>query len=161
MSWPSKSLARVQKLRTAQAALFRVRDGAWARKADAPEYERHRQREQDRRDLKAVVENLTPIVEARVAEAARYDAECSAIKADGGHGIFTPAITTGGLTTNENSQVRQVADATGAERRELEVFENRIRDAYLRSGGDLEGAAKAAAFARAEYLVRKTMRGGQ
>lgn len=80
-----RSLKKMQErrsLQAAQAALFRVRDGRWARKADCPPYERERQRAQDRRDLATAVESLKPIVEARVEEAAKYDNECKAIASE-------------------------------------------------------------------------------
>ena len=83
MPWSSKVAGRTAQLRTAQAALSRFQTRAWSRKADnLPDFDRQQQRRQDRADLQAVVENLGPIVEARVEEAAKYDNECKAIASE-------------------------------------------------------------------------------
>ena len=122
MPWSSKSAGRIQDLRVAQAALFRVRDGRWARKADCPPFERQRQREQDRADLKTAVEILTPIIEEHVKGCVAADREVEAAKAEdgrsGGHGYFAPSARIGESVTPKH-------DMAG----ELETFKSEVRDA--------------------------------
>ena len=143
-----RSLKRMQErqhLQAAQAALFRVRDGRWARKADVPPFERQRQREQDRRDLKAAVELLEPIIGARVAEAAKYDAECNAIAEaarSGGHGCFAPSVRIGESLAPKH-------DAAG----ELAAFKSEVQDAIETAPDGLTARQRVAALLAKEGVL--------
>ena len=152
MPWSSKVAGRTAQLRTAQAALQRYQNRAWARKADVPPFERQRQREQDRADLKVAVEILEPIVGEYVRGCVEADREAEAAKAEaarsGGHGYFAPQARIG-----EGPQARPEAAS-------LEGFKAEIAD-ILASSPDRATAQSRVQRALAIEASRLALRGSK
>ncbi len=106
---------------------------------------------------------IQPVIEQRVAEAVKYDAEC---KADAfpyrGPGQLPPTrpIVSGGLRPQDTGQVRQVADATAEERRLLAEFEAEVKNIYMTNPGNPEAAQRGVTRARATFATKLALRTG-
>lgn len=136
MPWSSKVAGRTAQLRTAQAALSRFQNRAWARKSDGvPDFDRQQQRRQDRADLKVAVEILEPIIGEHLKACVQADREAEEAKSEIAKTAARPAYSNApGARIGESPQAHNEAAS-------LESFKAAVGD-VLATSPDTETARR-------------------